>query len=92
MFLTISPFAYIAQKTKGFVTPVITSSVVVMGNAALCNQDFGSLYPWTATFFLIKGNIQSTGYPITLAIGIIAFVSIMGFLMTFNYFKNEDLK
>ncbi|WP_410506422.1 ABC transporter permease [Haloimpatiens sp. FM7315] len=92
MFLTVSPFAYIAQKTKGFVAPVIASAVIVMGSAALCNQDFGALYPWTATFFLIKGRMQGAGYPVPLAIGVIAIVSAVGFLMTFNYFKKEDLK
>lgn len=92
MFITLSPFAYIAERTKGFVVPVIASAVMVMGSAALCNQDFGALYPWTATFFLIKGKIQSTGYPLLLVIGSIVFVTAMGFLMTFSYFKKEDLK
>ncbi|WP_285842929.1 ABC transporter permease [Rummeliibacillus stabekisii] len=92
MFLTVSPFAYIAQKTRGFVTPVIASAVIVMGSAALSNQDLGALYPWTATFFLIEGKLKSTGYSIPLAIGIIAFVSLIGFWLTFNHFQKEDLK
>ncbi len=92
MFLTVSPFAYIAQKTKGVVAPVIASAVIVMGSAALSNQDFGALYPWTATFFLINGKMQSTGYPTSLGIVIIAIVSATGFFMTFNQFKKEDLK
>ena len=71
---------------------MIASAVIVMGSAALTNQDFGALYPWTATFFLIEGKIRSTGYPIPLAIAIIAFVSIAGFLLTFKHFKKEDLK
>lgn len=92
MFLTVSPFAYIAQKTKEVVAPVIASAVIVMGSAALSNQEFGALYPWTATFFLINGKMQSTGYPTSLGIAIIAFVSATGFFMTFNQFKKEDLK
>lgn len=92
MFLTISPFAFIAEKTKGFVAPVIASAVIVMGSAALSNQELGALYPWTATFFLIKGKMESTGYPILLAIGIIVLVSVIGFFATFSYFKREDLK
>lgn len=92
MFLTVSPFAYIAQKTKGVVAPVIASAVIVMGSAALSNQEFGALYPWTATFFLINGKMQSTGYPTSLGIAIIALVSATGFFMTFNQFKKEDLK
>ena len=92
VYLTISPFAFIAEKTKGFVAPVIASAVIVMGSAALCNQDFGALYPWTATFFLIKGKLTCTGYPPLLAISIIILVSVIGFFATFHYFQKEDLK
>lgn len=48
MFLTASPFAFIALKTKGFVAPMIGSAVIVMGSATLSNQAWGALYPWTA--------------------------------------------
>ena len=92
MYLTISPFAFIAEKTKGFVAPVIASAVVVMGSAALTNQDFGALYPWTATFLLMKGRLASTGYSPLLAIGIITTVSVVGFFATIYHFKKEDLK
>lgn len=92
MFLTISPFAYLAEKTKGLVAPMIISAVIVMGSVALCNQDYGALYPWTATYFLIMDKIKSTGYPISLAVGIITLISVIGFFATFLYFKKEDLQ
>lgn len=92
MFLTTSPFVYIALKTKGFVAPMIGSAVIVMGSAALSNQEWGALYPWTATYFLVQGNIQRSGYPILLSVSIIIFVSAVGLLMTFHHFKREDLK
>ena len=92
MFLTLTPFAYIAAKTKGFVAPVVVSAVVVMGSAALSNQELGALYPWTATFFFINGRIESTGYPLILSAVIIIMVSVIGFIMTFRHFKMEDLK
>lgn len=92
MFLTVFPFAFIAQNTKGFVVPMIVCAVVVMGNAALCNQDLGAIYPWTATFFLLDKRIEGTGYPIELSVAIIMLVSVIGFYMTFRYFKKEDLK
>lgn len=92
VYLTVSPFAFIAEKTKGFVAPVIASSVIVMGSAAICNQDFGAFYPWTATFFLIKGKLASTSYPPLLAISIIILVSVIGFFTTFHHFQKEDLK
>jgi bacitracin transport system permease protein len=92
LFFTISPFAYIAEKSKGLVVPMIVSAILVMGSAALSNQELGALYPWTATYFFMQGRIQSTGYPISLSVGIIVFVSGIGFLATIQYFKKEDLK
>ena len=84
MFLTVSPFVFVA--------PMIGSAVIVMGSAALSNQEWGALYPWTATYFLVQGKLQSTGYPTLLSVSIIILVSAVGFLMTFHHFKKEDLK
>ena len=92
MFFTLSPFAFIAQKTKGLVVPMIASAVVVMSSAALSNQDMGALFPWTATYFLMDGRLESIGYPIPLSIAIIFAISVVGLLATFRYFKGEDLK
>ena len=92
MFIMTSPFAYIAQKTKGFVAPMIVSAVIVLGSAALSNQKWGALYPWTASVLLLDGRIESTGYPVWLSMTIILLVSGIGFMMTFLYFMNEDLK
>lgn len=92
MFLTLSPFAFIALKSKGIVAPIIVSAVIVMGSAVLCNQDLGALYPWISVYFLVVRKIESTGYPIPLAIGIIVLVSATGFWYTFHYFKQEDIK
>lgn len=92
IFFTTTPFSYLAMKTKGFVAPMVISSAVVMGSAALSNQNIAALYPWTATFFLIKGSLASKGFPILLSIVIIIFTSIFGFVATFKYFYNEDLK
>ena len=92
LFLTISPFAYIAEKSKGLVTPIIIMSVVVMGSAALCNQELGALYPWTATYLILSGRIAETGYPIWLSTTIIALTAIVGFGMTYYYFEKEDLR
>lgn len=92
MFLTLAPFAYIAEKTKGFVIPVIISAVIVMGSAAVTNQKIGAVYPWTAGFFIVAGRVPSSGYSMGLVLGIICIVSIMGFYSTFKYFCEEDLK
>lgn len=92
MFLTITPFAFAAQLTKGFVAPTIASAVMVLGSAALCNQKWGALYPWTATFFLMEGRVEKTGYPVALSVAIVFLVSAAGLILSFYYFNKEDLK
>lgn len=92
LYLTLSPFAYLAEKSKGFVIPVIMSAVVVMGSVAVSNQEIGALYPWTSGLFIITGKIFDTVYSIQLALGILASVSFVGFFSSFRYFCLEDLK
>lgn len=92
MFLTISPFAFLAIWTKGLVVPIIAAATIAMGNVALSNEALGALYPWTASYLLVTGRMAETGYPYLLAIGLIALVSILGFLASVIYFQKEDVK
>jgi len=92
MFLTISPFAFLATWTKGVVVPIIAAATIAMVNVALTNEALGALFPWTATFLFVDGRMAQTGYPYPLSIGLIALVSILGFLASVVYFKREDVK
>jgi len=92
LFFVISPFTFLAEKSKGLVVPMIISAAIIMGNAALSNQDLGALYPWTSVFFLLNGSLADTGYPFWLSISIIVLVSILGFAATYIYFQREDIK
>ncbi|STQ15060.1 Uncharacterised protein [Enterococcus faecalis] len=55
MFLTVSPFVFVAMKTKGFVAPMIGSAVIVMGSAALSNQEWGAFVSVDSHLFLGAG-------------------------------------
>ena len=90
VFLTDS-LGYLAERTKGPRVPMIAAAVIVMGSAALSNQNVGALYPWTATFLLTKGRLASTGYPVWLAVSIVVLVSALGFAATFCHFQREDI-
>lgn len=92
LYLTLSPFAYLAEKSKGFVLPVIMAAVIVMGSVAVSNQEIGALYPWTAGLFMITGRTFDTVYSIPLALGILTLASFIGFFLSFRYFCLEDLK
>ena len=92
MFLVLSPFTYLAEKARGLVLPMIVAAVVVMGSAALCNQEFGALYPWTAAYFLVDGSLAATGYPLWLSLGVLGSVSAAGFAATLIAFCRADVK
>lgn len=89
---TVSPFIYIALKTKGLVAPMIVSAVVVMGNAAVCNQKIGAVYPWTATYLLIADRIQETGYSSVAVVLSIGVTVIAGIVATWIHFQKEDIR
>jgi len=92
MFMTISPFVFLSLWTKGLVVPVISAAAVAMGNVMLSYERLGAFYPWTASYLLISGEITATGYPVPLAISLVAAVSILGFLASVIYFKAEDIR
>lgn len=89
--LTITPFAYLAEKTKGFIAPMIISAIIVMGSVALCNHDLGAIYPWTASYFLLMNMVENSGYPLFATISVIGIIAIIGFYMSIHYFKKENL-
>lgn len=91
VFLTIIPFAYLAERTKGFIAPMIISAIIVMGSVALCNHDVGAMYPWTASYFLLMNMVENSGYPLFVTISMIGVIAMTGFYMSIRYFKKEDL-
>lgn len=40
MLLSVTLIAYLAMKTKGFVAPMVVSAALVMGSAAIINQNW----------------------------------------------------
>lgn len=92
MFLTISPFAFLALWTKGLAVPIIASATIMMGNAALSNEALGAYYPWTASLLLVNGRLADTGCPYWIAVSLLALVSILGFASAFLFFQREDIK
>jgi bacitracin transport system permease protein len=92
LVFTLTPLIYLSIRTKGIVIPVITSATILMINAALSNEKWAALFPWSSTYFLVTQSIGKTGYPETIAITIIVITSLTGTVLSFWYFKNNDVK
>ena len=91
MFLTITPFAFLAIWTKGFVVPLITAATVVLGNMMVVNSELGELFPWVSSFLLVADGVKQFVYPFSLVVGLIAVVSILGFVLSVIYFQRKDI-
>lgn len=92
MLLSVTPIAYLAMKTKGFVAPMVVSAALVMGTAAIINQNWAAIYPWTIPYLLAKGIIEEKGYPMIVSVGVLMTVALIGIGITFYHFYYEDLQ
>ncbi|MCL2386280.1 MAG: ABC transporter permease [Defluviitaleaceae bacterium] len=93
MFFVVTPFAFLAVWTKGFVVPLIAAAVVMTGNMMLMNTNFNAIYPWTipAHFVLSNEILHPPVYPYPIMIGSIAIVSALGFISSVVLFHSEDV-
>ena len=93
MFFTLTPFAFLAIWTKGFVMPLIVSATVVMVNMLLINSDVAPLFPWTASFVITEsGFMEQTSYSYIHSITSVAIVFILGFVLSMTYFHRKDVQ
>jgi bacitracin transport system permease protein len=92
LLFTLTPIIFLSIWTKGIVVPVITSSAILMLNAALSNESWAALFPWSSCYLLIVGRLEQTGYPLSLIVSIILVTSIMGIALSFWYFNKNDVK
>lgn len=92
LFMVVTPFAFIAIWTKGYIVPVITGAAIVLANAGLMNETIGAIFPWTSIEYICVGTIADQGYSIAVVWSIIIAVFVAGIAATVLYFKTEDIK
>ena len=92
MYITISPFIFLSLITKGFIVPVIAAVAITMTTVVVINGSWNVLWPWAATYLLVTDQVSQAEYSYPIVIGIIAFVSILGFALSAIFFQREDIK
>lgn len=91
LVFTLTPLIYLSILTKGIVVPVITSATILMVNAALSNESYASLFPWSASYLLATKGLDPA-YPKEIVIAILIFTSVAGMVLSFWYFEKNDVK
>ncbi|WIV13914.1 ABC transporter permease [Proteiniborus sp. MB09-C3] len=92
LYATITPFAFLAIYSKGLVAPIIVASIIALGNVILTNSPIAGYFPWTATYLLLNGRIQSSGSTPGIVFTIVGLVCFISILSSILYFQKEDIK
>jgi len=91
LFLTLTPFVFIGIWLKNIVPTIILVATISMINVALSNEDLTALFPWSAVYVIASEQVIPK-YPIYLSYLAIVGVSVIGFVASIIYFKNQDVK
>jgi bacitracin transport system permease protein len=91
LFITISPFIMITLWFKNFVVPVIAVTSVAMINCVVFNENWGALFPWSASYLIVSGEWKQYGYPFEISLIPIITIAVIGFAVSVIYFRNEDI-
>lgn len=92
LYATITPFALLAIYSKGLVAPIIAASTIALGNVILTGSPIAGYFPWTATYLLLNGRIQSSGSTPGIVFTIVGLVCFLSILSSILYFQKEDIR
>lgn len=91
LFATLTPFVYLALRTKGILAPVFIIAAVSLLNVVLSGSRVAGFYPWTAVYLLLTGRMAQSGCPVWLGILIIFSVCGFGIGASLIRFQKEDI-
>ena len=91
LFVTLTPFVYLALRTRGTLIPFIVIAAVSLLNVVLSGSPIAGFYPWTSSYLLLTGRLaQAAGTDLPGKL-IIFSMGIFGICASFFRFQKEDL-
>lgn len=91
MFMTLTPFVYLALRTQGSIAPFIVIAAVSLLNVVLSASPIACFYPWTAAYLLQTGRYAQTGCPMVLGVLLLLGVCGFGICAAVRRFRREDI-
>lgn len=92
LFGIITPLVFLSMYSRGIVMPALASIAIGMMNAVLSNEDWAALFPWSSVYLVATDKVAPTGFSMSLVIGFILLVTLVGFAVCVVYFLKEDIK
>lgn len=91
LFATVTPFVYLAMRTRGMLVPFIAISAISLLNVVLSGSQIAGIYPWTASYLLLTGRLAQSGSPAWAGIFAILFLCVFGIGGSILRFRKEDV-
>ncbi len=90
VFATQIPFLYLAVRTKNFFSPLIAVSAVSLFNVVLSNSPIAGFYPWSASYLLVCGRLQTKGSLKGISIAMILGMCLWGIWASIARIRKEE--
>ncbi len=91
LYATLTPFVYLALRAKGSIAPFIVIAAVSLLNVVLSGSPVAGVYPWTASYLLLTGNLSQSGVSSAPGGLIILLVYASGICASIIRFQKEDI-
>ncbi len=91
LYFTITPFAFLAMYTRGFVIPMIVASIIVLGNVILSSSPIAVFFPWTASYLIVNNRIRQSACPASISFLIIFLVFLFSYIYSILLFEKSDI-
>ena len=90
LFATLTPFVYLALRTKGTLAPFMVIAAISLLNVVLSGSPIAGFYPWTASYLLLTGRLEQFRGSVLLARTILLVLCFLGIVLSMVRFEKEE--
>ena len=91
LFLTMSPFVFLAMIINNMVPAMIGGAVLVIANLMISSSSYAAYFPWFAPYMIISGDWAVITVPSYVSYTVILVTFIIGILISYLYFVKKDV-
>ncbi len=91
LYAVLTPFIYLALRTKGFIFPTIAVAITVLVNVVISSVPIAGFIPWIAIHPLLMGQMHNYGGMPAVSLLLIAGLCFGSMYASISYFEKEQI-
>ncbi|MDO5849887.1 MAG: ABC transporter permease [Methanobacteriaceae archaeon] len=91
IFLTMSPFIFIAMIINSMVPAMICGAALMLANLMVSSQSVAPYFPWLAPYLIVSNTVAEYSCPSYVPYLVIFLTFIIGFVISYIYFTKKDI-